>query len=107
MKDFKGKIILIMLIIMIFMGVFPPWKQAFKFEEYQNENPAGYGFIFSPPRPHSIAYSVSLDVSRLLVQWVVVILAAGLFIFLSRSLGSKGMTKRGEGINRKSPQKGH
>jgi len=80
--DTQRKIISIALIILILIGVFPPWKQFFKTAKYQHEKPLGYGFIFYPPSPSDSAYSVSIDFSRLFLQWVVVILVAGFFIFI-------------------------
>jgi hypothetical protein len=82
--DLQKKIISIALIIIILVGVIPPWKQSLTTEKYQHEKPLGYGFIFYPPRLSDdfYAYSVSIDFSRLFLQWVVVILVAGLLIFI-------------------------
>ena len=82
MKTGQHKIISIALIVMILMGIFPPWKGSLKTDKFQYEKPIGYGFIFHPPSAD--APSKSIDFSRLFLQWGVVILVAGLFIFLSR-----------------------
>ncbi len=85
--DTQRKIISIALIIIILVGVFPPWKQSIRTPQLQLEKPLGYGFIFHPPRLSDdyYAYSVSIDFSRLFLQWVVVILVAGLFIFIIKT----------------------
>jgi hypothetical protein len=82
--DAQRKIISMALILIILMGVFPPWKQSFKTDQWQHEKPTGYGFIFHPPNPTESAYSLSLDFSRLFLQWGVVILVAGLFCFINK-----------------------
>jgi hypothetical protein len=84
MENMRKKIISIAVVIIILMGVFPPWVEKFKMKDFQLERPLGYAFIFSPPETTNNAYGLSIDFSRLFLQWVVAILVVGLFIFVSR-----------------------
>ena len=58
------------------MGIFPPWTDSFHYESLHSQGAAGYGFILDPPKTEML-HSITIDVSRLLVQWVVVALAVG------------------------------
>ena len=84
MENMRKKIISVAVVIIILMGVFPPWVEKFKMKDFQLERPLGYAFIFSPPETTNNAYGLSIDFSRLFLQWGIVILVASLFIFLSR-----------------------
>jgi len=100
MNKKQRTIIIIGLGIILLMGVIPPWKCAFSLAHLSRlERPAGYGFIFYPPSPVTVAkskeflsdgdmrnpsfWSVRLDTTRLFIQWVVVAIAvAGLCLVL-------------------------
>jgi hypothetical protein len=76
---------------MLAMGAIPPWARVTHnvfpsrviTTETQTEVPAGYFFIWEPPKPNSYLQSITLDWSRLLVQWLAVafLTAAGLLYF--------------------------
>jgi len=86
--NLKQSIILVVGVsTLILMGVHPPWTYTFTSNQMQSEKPAGYEFIFSPPRTERSkrSYGVKIDVSRLAVQWFVVALATGLGGFLART----------------------
>lgn len=87
MEGRRKIIISIALVVIIMMGVFPPWVEKFSVRDFQLERPIGYGFISSPPETTNNKYSLSIDFSRLFLQWGVVILMIGLCIFLSRKWG--------------------
>src|SRR5450631_3580963 len=68
-------------IVIVLMGIFPPWV---KVQSWINSPPTTghnvinheieYGFFFSPPKTDHAGHSVVsfVDLSRLVVQWVVV-----------------------------------
>jgi hypothetical protein len=68
------------IVVIILMGLFPPWTHSFGDESVLIKRPAGYAFIAAAPH---LGYGVALDISRLCVQWIVVLLATGLGVFLS------------------------
>ena len=86
MENRRKIIISIALVVIILMGLFPPWVEKLKTKDLQLERPLGYGFISSPPETDH-PYSLSIDFSRLFLQWAVVILVTGLCIFLSKKKG--------------------
>jgi hypothetical protein len=71
-------IILAGIAIIALMGLFPPWTYTLKATMTYSEEPAGYGFIASPPRRKgdSLMHGVKIDSSRLLIQWTVTIAAS-------------------------------
>jgi hypothetical protein len=72
--------------LIVLMGMIPPWVHTFDARSIHSRKPAGYQFIFTPPKPEgaSPAYGVRLDVSRLAIQWVVTATAAAAFVLVSR-----------------------
>lgn len=72
----QRKLLLVGIAAAVLMGVFPPWTDSFRYEQAHSQGAAGYAFIFDPPKAE-IMHTVSIDVSRLVVQWVVVALAVG------------------------------
>lgn len=78
-------IIIIGMAIIVFMGLFPPWTYTFKVQSIYSEKPAGYSFIASPPAKNSNdqRQGIKIDMSRLLIQWVVVIAASGCGVLLA------------------------
>ena len=89
--------------LIVLMGVFPPWVYTFDARSVHSRKPAGYYFILTPPTPEntSQAYGVRLDVSRLLVQWLVVATSvAGFFLISKKQLASASRgAARGFGQN--------
>jgi len=71
-------IILAGIAVIVLMGVYPPWTYTFKSTMTYSEEPAGYGFIASPPsrRGDNLMHGVKIDTSRLLIQWAVAIAAS-------------------------------
>ena len=67
--------------VIVLMSLFPPWlyTQA-RITEVQTN--AGYHFLLTPPQPQGeVGYGIHLDMSRLFVQWIVIIaIAAGLIV---------------------------
>lgn len=51
------------------------------------EKPAGYALIISPPGPERKDghFGVRIDISRLIVQWLVLAAAMGLGVFMTRT----------------------
>ncbi len=82
MENRRKIIISISLVVIILMGLFPPWVEKLKTKDLQLERPLGYGFILSPPEPSNSNFSISIDFSRLFLQWVILILITGLCIYL-------------------------
>jgi len=73
--------------IFVGMGLFPPWTHTFNAESGHHEKPAGYALIVAPPKPefHKAFFGVRLDISRLLIQWVVLFAATGgLILFTNK-----------------------
>ena len=60
----------------VLMGIFPPWTDSFQYETVHSQGAAGYSFILDPPKAE-LLHSITIDLSRLVVQWVVVVLAVG------------------------------
>lgn len=79
--DFNEKqktILIIGVIIIILMGLFPPWARILSGEGLRKMT-FGYAFIAAPPD-----HRVALDISRLFVQWIMVIFATGLGVLLTK-----------------------
>ena len=69
-------VVIIGLVIIVLMGLFPPWKLS-----YQGLSVAkGYSFFAISP-----AYNTNVDSSRLLVQWLgVCIVVGGIVLILKK-----------------------
>ena len=78
-------------VIFVAMGIFPPWTYTLDAQSIHHEKPAGYAFIVSPPNPEkdSPAFGVRLDISRLLIQWLVLVAATSGLLLLAREPDSK------------------
>jgi hypothetical protein len=79
-------ILIVGVLVIILMGLFPPWTMPGS----RGNSPLGYAFIGAPPDKvmgvDGYMYPIRalhLDISRLCVQWIVVIFATGLGVFLS------------------------
>ena len=76
----QQKILRIGIIVMLLIGLFPPWIDTIYTEKYNQETPRGYFLIFSPPEAHSYGvYGVKIDITRLVIQWLI---AGGVIYFL-------------------------
>ena len=85
MNKKQKAVILIGVVIILVMGIFPPWIYVYhravsmsgKGVDIFSEKSAGYVLVFKPPPPEkeSEPYGIRLDSNRLLAQWAMVILA--------------------------------
>src|SRR5262245_20208755 len=80
--------------IVVLMGLFPPWVESrtssssLPHTGYTAFYSRGYSFLFAPPTENSAAF---IDLSRLMVQWVIVAaITLGLVAALNRTPASKG-----------------
>lgn len=83
------RVILAGLVVIIIMGIFPPWNYTLESQEVNLLRPAGYAPIFSPPEPPAFiakteVYGMHMDVGRLLIQWVLVGLAVTVILLFLR-----------------------
>jgi len=84
-NQMQKKLIVIGIALFILMSLFPPWTYTYKYESIYSEEPTGYGFIFSPPNkklPYAV-HGIKIDMSRLFIQWVIVLAATGIGIYLT------------------------
>ena len=67
------KVVIASAVIFIAMGLYPPWIYTLDATSIHREKPAGYALIIAPPTPekNEPVFGVRLDISRLLVQWLV------------------------------------
>lgn len=77
--DNKKKFLIFCVIIIIFMGIFPPWKYTFHGGGFISEKSAGYFLITNPPEPEHTHASrgVKIDTTRLFIQCGIVFLVFG------------------------------
>lgn len=81
----QKKILIVGIVIVLLIGVVPPWKHTFKSSSTYSEVPAGYSFITSPPprRAKSFSHGIKIDISRLVIQWIVTIAATTAGVMLT------------------------
>ncbi len=92
MNKNQKKVIMAGLVVIVLMGLFPPWVHTVNVKTIKIERAGNYGFMFSPPPPepnlpflNEKLWGVRLDVSRLLIQWIlVVVIVCGLVVFLKK-----------------------
>lgn len=84
-------VIMIGLIVIVLMGVVPPWVYTFSLQGSRSKYSAGYSPIVSPPprQADHPAYGVSLDISRLLMQWALVGMVAGGLVLIFKEKDQK------------------
>ena len=82
LKPARKRIVILLALVFVIMGLFPPWKQRVNTDRVRWERPAGYHLIFEPPSVGHSAIGVELDLARLAIQWVVLAAAAGVLILL-------------------------
>lgn len=72
------QIAIVAIILFMLMGFCPPWIYTFDHQSVHREKPAGYALIIDPPAPERNApvEGVRLDLSRLMVQWLVLAVGA-------------------------------
>ena len=66
-------------VIVLLMGLFPPWQEFTAHRQVYMERPAGRAFVFSAPRPQQLA-SIEIDRTRLFLGWGLVAVALGLWL---------------------------
>lgn len=77
------------------MGVFPPWSLTVVVDTIHSTTPAGYAPIYEPPKPpESPVYTVSIDVTRLLVEWAITAALTGGLVLILRS-NTRNASKNG------------
>ena len=69
--------------VVILMGLFPPWTYTFSHNPSISKEPAVYGFILEPPKKkkNSVSFGLELDITRLSVQWIIVLMATFMIPF--------------------------
>jgi len=68
------------IIFILVMGIVPPWIYTVDAaDHFHSEKPAGYHLITHPPEPEmmDIHFGVSIDFSRLFIQWATVLMIIG------------------------------
>lgn len=85
---FMGKTIpLLLILIAVLNGLFPPWVHTFDIQATHSHRNAGYHFILTPPEPlkdydkNRMAHGVKIDSSRLTTQWIIIGILAGCWAF--------------------------
>ena len=63
------------IVLVVLMGVFPPWNRVSEAPAYHLERSAGYAPVFLPPLSLLRYSHIRLNVRRLLVQWGAVVIA--------------------------------
>jgi hypothetical protein len=86
-NDKQHKIMIVGVVLFVFMGLFPPWTYTLDAQSIHREKPAGYALIVSPPGPErdAPAFGVRIDISRLIVQWLILGAATSLGVFMTRT----------------------
>lgn len=77
----QKKCLMLGIIVIVIMGVFPPWRMysCFPKSNMKRYEPMGYSFIAEPPKPswQAITKGVAIDLPRLLIQWAIVAAITG------------------------------
>jgi hypothetical protein len=91
MNKIQKRIVVTGALIVILMGLIPPWTHTRSFRSADNRTkPAGYFLIFTPPSPErGAAAGVDLDFKRLLVQWIITGIATGMGFALAHTKSKK------------------
>ena len=78
----QKKILIVGIVIVLLIGVIPPWNYTYKSSSTYRETDAGYSFIMSPP-PARGGHGIKIDISRLVIQWIVTIAATTAGVMLT------------------------
>ncbi|MFI5364967.1 MAG: hypothetical protein ACHQ4J_05025 [Candidatus Binatia bacterium] len=88
MNTKQRRLILFGIVVMVLMGLFPPWTKSVHVRQVHFQRPAGYALIFEPPEPQG-SESLEIDFVRLLIQWIgIALLVGGGILYLKDSGGS-------------------
>ena len=95
------------ILVFVLMGLFPPWLYTYNATIRSpvygsfltgSQKIAGYYFLFAPPDPAGESgHGISLDITRLFVQWVIVIALTGGLIY---TIKDKPKEKEKEGTEK-------
>jgi len=98
MNDKQEVVLWIGTAIFVLMSLFPPWLYTYDALVYglHTQKPIGYFWLFSKPQPSDSNYAgVSIDCSRLLIQWaIVVVVTVGLIYIFKDKKDKKAMNKQ-------------
>ncbi len=94
MNKIQKRIVVTGALIVILMGLIPPWTYTFHHQKLLNRprlKPAGYSLIFTPAPPESkgAGQGIELDLKRLLVQWIITGIATGMGFALAHTKSKK------------------
>ena len=81
------KILILSIALFIVIGLYPPWIYTFNAKSIHSEKPAEYALIIEPPEPedyNNVRYGVRMDISRLVVQWLILCAATTGAMLLTR-----------------------
>ncbi|HEV2331375.1 MAG TPA: hypothetical protein VGY56_21545 [Verrucomicrobiae bacterium] len=75
--------------IAILMATFPPWTDTYitaaPSQYWQDlQDSIGYSFVFTPEKPFDNSHVIAIDFSRLVGQWIGLILITGCILFYRR-----------------------
>lgn len=92
MNNKQKLVLLIGVLLLVLMGLIPPWKYTYDFKDYHSVSSAGYHLIMRPPAPRELVVTlvgpyaqyngVSIDLTILLLQLGIVILVALGMVFV-------------------------
>ena len=86
MNSKQKKVLWIGIVIVVLMGLFPPWTDTL--EGFRTE-PRGYVIIFKPPYSRGGAWGVQIDFQRLILQWLIVGFVIGGLLITSKNRKSE------------------
>lgn len=75
------------IVLVVLMGVFPPWNRVSEAPAYHLERSAGYAPVFLPPLDLLRYSHIQVNVRRLLVQWGAVAIATIAIVWALRDEG--------------------
>ncbi len=84
MNNRQIKVLYCAIAVIVLMGLFPPWTLSVSYEGVYSERPAEYASIFSGPQLNSGFVSTHVDVTRLILQWFIVVVIGATLIFHHR-----------------------
>ena len=85
LNEKQRKVVIVGIVLFFLMGLFPPWIYTLNAQSINREKPAGYALIISPPEPekNAVVFGVKIDISRLIIQWLVLAAATGFGVFMA------------------------
>lgn len=82
----KKLVVVIAVVVVVFMGLNPPWKITHHTNYFSKDTPIGHYSIYNPPKPvaEDARAGLQIDWTRLLLEWFVVLASSGLVLYLTR-----------------------